>query len=248
MISTWLSFLQAPKPITETSVEGGVKIVRHARAKKLTLRLAPDGNPRVTAPKRTSKKQIMEFVARHQHWLNEQREKHGVPELISDGALIPLRGVPHKIQSSGSLRGRIEVLSTATTPTLVIPGDPAATARRLRSFLMAEARRDCIEALAHYAARIGRATPPLSLRDPKSRWGSCSAKGAIMLSWRLIMAPPEVLRYVVAHEVAHCVVFDHSPAFWAEVARLDPDYKQSQRWLKQHGRSLHSYALTNNPS
>ena len=93
----------------------------------------------------------------------------------------------------------------------------------------------------HYAALLGRRHTRLTLRDTRSRWGSCSAKGALGYSWRLILAPPDVLNYVAAHEVAHLAQMNHSPAFWAEVARLMPDYETPRAWLRREGGALHRY-------
>ncbi len=90
-------------------------------------------------------------------------------------------------------------------------------------------------------ALVGRPFHRLTLRDTRSRWGSCTVDGGLMYSWRLAMAPPEVLDYVAAHEVAHLVEMNHAPAFWAVVRRLVPDYAPRRAWLKQHGQRLHAY-------
>ena len=88
---------------------------------------------------------------------------------------------------------------------------------------------------------LGRKVARLTLRDTRSRWGSCSHEGALMYSWRLIMAPPSVLRYVAAHECAHLVEMNHSPAFWAVVSRLYPGWQRERAWLHAEGAQLHGY-------
>ena len=97
-----------------------------------------------------------------------------------------------------------------------------------------------MQASDHYAAKIGRRVTRVTLRDTRSRWGSCTAEGALMYSWRLVMAPPEVLRYVAAHEVAHLVEMNHSHRFWAVVEGLYPDWQAQRAWLHRHGGALHS--------
>jgi predicted metal-dependent hydrolase len=96
-----------------------------------------------------------------------------------------------------------------------------------------------VQASDHYAAKIGRRVTRVTLRDTRSRWGSCTAEGALMYSWRLIMAPPEVLRYVAAHEVAHLVEMNHSNRFWAVVEGLYPGWQTQRAWLRSHGGALH---------
>ena len=108
----------------------------------------------------------------------------------------------------------------------------------LARLLKARARLSLAEATVGYATALGRPHGRITLRDPRGRWGSCSARGDVMYSWRLIMAPPVVLDYVAAHEVAHLAEMNHSPAFWAVVARLMPDFATPREWLRAHGSGL----------
>ncbi|HGG06475.1 MAG TPA: M48 family peptidase, partial [Aliiroseovarius sp.] len=117
---------------------------------------------------------------------------------------------------------------------------PEKTGARLAALFKHHARQRLGEASDRYAAALGRPYSGLSLRDTRSRWGSCSAEGRLMYSWRLIMAPPEVLDYVAAHEVAHLAEMNHSPAYWAGLARLMPDYKAPRLWLRKNGADLHA--------
>ena len=125
-----------------------------------------------------------------------------------------------------------------TDEALLVPGDPAQLGRRVAAFLKTRARDRLAAASDHYAARLGRPYASLALRDTRSRWGSCTHDGRLMFSWRLAMAPPEVLDYVAAHEVAHLEHMDHSPDFWAATARLLPDYARHRGWLRTHGHEL----------
>ncbi|MFN6979665.1 MAG: M48 family metallopeptidase, partial [Gemmobacter sp.] len=121
------------------------------------------------------------------------------------------------------------------------PGAAAGAGARVAAFLRLLARDRLAAACDAHAARAGRRYVRLVLRDTRSRWGSCTAQGALMFNWRLAMAPPAVLDYVAAHEVAHLVRMDHSPAFWAEVERLRPGHAADRAWLRRHGGALHGW-------
>jgi predicted metal-dependent hydrolase len=107
------------------------------------------------------------------------------------------------------------------------------------------ARDRLVAASEHYADLLGRPFGKVSLRDTRSRWGSCTSEGNLMYSWRLILAPVDVLNYVAAHEVSHLAEMNHSQAFWSEVERLMPGYAAPRKWLKQHGAELHRFQFTN---
>ncbi|MEL7205889.1 MAG: SprT family zinc-dependent metalloprotease, partial [Pseudomonadota bacterium] len=126
-----------------------------------------------------------------------------------------------------------------------VPGSADRVGTRVATWLKLLARDRLIEASDRYAAELGRPYTRLSLRDTRSRWGSCSAQGRLMYSWRLILAPPEALDYVAAHEVAHLQEMNHSPAFWSIVADLCPDYETQRLWLRHEGTSLHRYRFGN---
>ena len=122
---------------------------------------------------------------------------------------------------------------------LLVP-EPA-PARRLQRYLRELARDRLAAASDLYAARLGCGYTSLTLRDTRSRWGSCSSTGGLMYSWRLILAPPEILNYVAAHEVAHLQEMNHSRAFWAAVEKIHGDYRAQRRWLQSEGNALHRY-------
>ncbi|MDC0345067.1 M48 family metallopeptidase [Planktomarina sp.] len=124
---------------------------------------------------------------------------------------------------------------------LLVPGRESLVPARVKAFLKLQARLALQEAVDRFSERLGRPYGRLTLRDTTSRWGSCSTQGNLNFSWRLIMAPPEVLRYVAAHEVAHLEQMNHSAAFWALVERLFPGHQAQRDWLKRHGEDLHRY-------
>ena len=113
--------------------------------------------------------------------------------------------------------------------------------RRVSDFFKREARRDLEAAVARHTVALGLPARGVGLRDPVSRWGSCSATGSLNFSWRLVMAPPFVLDYLAAHEVAHLVHLDHSPRFWALTRSLSSDVDRAEAWLTRQGAQLHKY-------
>ena len=124
---------------------------------------------------------------------------------------------------------------------LLAPADPARLGARLAAFLKLLARERLAAASDRHAAALGRPYAALTLRDTRSRWGSCTHDGRLMYSWRLILAPGDVLDYVAAHEVAHLAEMNHSRAFWDTVDRLKPGYGPARRWLRDNGSTLHRY-------
>ncbi len=156
---------------------------------------------------------------------------------------MPFRGAPHRIVLREGVRGvvRVEPGLRGEHPTLAVHGAAPHAARRVTDFLKREARRDLIAAVARHAAALGVATGRLTLKDTTTRWGSCSVSGDLSFSWRLILAPPYVLDYLAAHEVAHRREMNHGPRYWAHVARLVPDYDRAEDWLKAYGATLHRY-------
>ena len=177
----------------------------------------------------------MAFVATQEAWL--RRALAGLPVVtgVGIGSVLPVEGRLLKVVSGPGRVVRIE------GDALVVPGDAAQAGRRVLTFLKALARTRLVAASDRYAALVGRRFTAISLRDVRSRWGSCTAAGGLMYSWRLVMAPPDVLDYVAAHEVAHLVEMNHSAAFWAVVTRLRPDWKRQRDWLRGEGGALQAY-------
>lgn len=214
---------------------------RSTRARRMSLRVSRlDGRVTLTLPRGASRSLGEAFLAERANWLRSALAEIDPPVGVEEGVELPVEGRPLRIIRAAGRAVRVEGDS------LLIPGRGRAGAL-IASWLKLRARARVTEAIARHAAMLGAAArrPPGALRlaDPRARWGSCAATGDLMLSWRLILAPPEVLDYVVAHEVAHLAQMNHSPAFWAEVARLMPDYGARRDWLRRHGTSLHRYSF-----
>lgn len=213
-----------------------VSLRRSARARRLSLRVsALDGRVTLTLPRGVAEREARAFAAEKAAWLRGALARQPARIAVAPGVWLPVEGVAHEI-APGAGRG-----VRAGEGRLVVAGPPGRLAPRLRAHLVALARLRFQAAANRHAAALGRGYSALALADPRARWGSCSAAGRLMFSWRLVMAPPEVLDYVAAHEVAHLAEMNHSPAFWAVVARLCPGHAAPRAWLRAEGPGLHRY-------
>ncbi len=225
-------------PLAVAGCDAPVAVHRSLRARRLTLRVDPRaGTARVVAPVHVPPAEIARFVARHAGWLRRRLAAIPPPFPFAPGAVVPFLGVAHRVHHDPAARPPV----ARHAGVLTVGGRLEHLARRLRAYLIAEARRE-LTARSHALARtIGRRVAAVAVRDTRSRWGSCSPAGRLNYCWRLILAPESVLDYVVAHEVAHLAEPNHSPRFWALVARLDPAAAAARAWLKAHGAELHRY-------
>lgn len=223
----------------------GVIIAENVRTRRLTLRLLPqpkgDDAFKITVPPDTPLTEIDTFLARHADWAAEQVGARPEPVAIEDGATLPVRGVPTRIVHVGLGRGLTRLGETADgEPALFVRGEAAHVARRVTDFLKREAKADLTVAVTRYAKLLGVTPRSITIRDTVSRWGSCSTTGALNFSWRIVLAPPAVLDYLAAHEVAHLREMNHSDRFWAHVQAVMPDMDRHRRWLREHGATLHA--------
>ena len=155
--------------------------------------------------------------------------------------MLPLRGIDHRIVHRPGARGTVWIEGAGEERMLCVAGAEPHLARRVRDFLKREAKSDLETASRQAAAKLGVAIKRVSIRDQSSRWGSCSTTGVLSYSWRLILAPPFVLDYLAAHEVAHLVELNHSRRFWRLVERICPHVTRAKTWLDVHGGDLHRY-------
>jgi predicted metal-dependent hydrolase len=201
-----------------------------------------------------------EFLSRHLDWLKERVAVLPKPVPFSHGAIVPLRGFAHVVRFAGPMRRRgvvwIEAaedakaapswpsgarVSVKRLPRLYVAGAEEHAPRRLLDWLKRQAHLDLKIRVDAHANRLGLEPKRILVRDQTTRWGSCSTTGALSFSWRLVLAPPFVLDYLAAHEVAHLAHMNHGPRFWALVARTMPRQEAARSWLRKHGSSLHRY-------
>jgi predicted metal-dependent hydrolase len=218
-----------------------IELRRHRRARRYTLRVQTANRAVVlTMPLRGSVREAKAFAERNGGWIAARLKRLPQTVPFAEGTELPLRDVPHRIVHRAA-RGTVWTEAAEAMPLLCVAGDRAHLARRVRDFLKREAKRDLEAASRHYAEMLGVTVRRVSVRDQASRWGSCTAAGVLSYSWRLIFAPPYVLDYLAAHEVAHLVEMNHSPKFWRVVARICPDWRRAKGWLGAHGNALHRY-------
>lgn len=206
---------------------------RSARARRLSLRVSRlDGRVTLTLPSGVPEREGRAFLASRDGWIRAQLAQTPPAERPGIGGSLLVAGERLQVVA-GQGRGvrRIGALIEA-------PADR--TGVRLQAWLREEARQRLTAAVDRHAGVLGRPHGRITLRDTRSRWGSCSARGDLMFSWRLAMAPPRVLDYVAAHEVAHLAHMDHSPRFWACVERLYGPWQAERDWLRAHGAALHA--------
>src|SRR6267154_323324 len=157
---------------------------------------------------------------------------------------MPLRGTPHRIVHRAGERGTVWAETRDSGERILcVAGDAEYTDRRVHDFLKREARKDLQKAAQFYAGELGVRVRRVSIRDQSSRWGSCTSAGSLSFSWRLILAPPYVLDYLAAHEVAHLVEMNHSARFWRVVAKACDHVDRAKSWLDTHGNDLHRYGI-----
>lgn len=235
----WLKRSARETPVIE--IDGQVLpivIRRLGNARRMTLRVAPDGSEvRLSLPRWGHTAEALAFARSRRDWLAGQLAAVPKAQAPAPNGSISYRGALLRIEHGPQGRRRPELAEGA----IRIGGPAESLATRLRRWLEAEARALLAEDLAFYCERAGRSAPRLALSNARRRWGSCGPDGAIRINWRLVMAPDEVRRSVVAHEVAHLVHFDHSPRFHALLAELfDGNLAQANAWLKREGRGLYA--------
>jgi hypothetical protein len=223
--------------VTLENPDISVRLRVAARARRFTLRLEPSGEGAVlTLPPGVAISQARMFLMRQSGWLARALTRHPGRVVVGDGARLPVAGEEVEIAVVDGPR-RTPRLEDGR---LIVPG-PGAPGPRIAAFLKARARDALVPAAQRYAGMLGRRAAAVSLRDTRSRWGSCSARERLSFSWRLAMAPPEVLDYVAAHEAAHLVEMSHGSRYWEVVERIMPDYRRHRAWLKREGRGLHGF-------
>jgi len=222
-----------------------VRVRRHRQARRYTLRIhAATREVVLTMPPRGSVKQASEFAHKHGAWIAARLARLPQAAPFAHGAIVPLRGVDHRIEHRRGARGTVWTECGDDGAVMIcVAGGEEHVERRVRDFLKREAKRDLEAASKAAAAALGVTVARVSIRDQTSRWGSCSSTGVLSYSWRLIMAPPFVLEYLAAHEVAHLIEMNHSRRFWRLVERIYPDLKRAKAWLDTHGAALHRYGL-----
>ena len=237
-----MSIPQPANPIRTLALPGGREIAfnlrRSARARRILIRIdEADGDVELVLPRRASVRDGLAFAHSRAGWIEARLGALPPAVPFRHGTVLPLLGEPLTLSRpvNGAKRTR------RIGDELMVTGDEAVFAGRVRRWLIAEARREIGARAQQLAREVERPIRPLSIRDPATRWGSCSAEGGLSFSWRLILAPPEVFDYVVAHEIAHLRHMNHSARFWSLVEYLVGDCDTQRAWLRRYGSQLRRY-------
>ena len=233
--------------LTVQGLRAPLELRRHPTARRLTLRVSRSRRAVIlTMPKRCSIDEAGLFLHRHLDWVHECIDDIPDRVFFEHGANIPLRGVMHKLCFTGASRSSavVQIRQTgdaADMPVLEVSGQHEHAPRRLQDWLVEQARLDLGTRVRFHADNLSLRPKRLSIRDQSTRWGSCSSSGCLSFSWRLIMAPPVVLDYLAAHEVAHLAEMNHGARFWQLVERTMPRMNEAKGWLRREGMDLHRY-------
>ncbi len=213
------------------------------RAKRLILKVDPiAGEIHVTAPTKRAMPEALAFANERIDWIVSQLNEKLQARPFMEGDSIPFQGAPHRIVRNGGPRAPVRV-DHDLIPVIRVGGEPEHLNRRLVDWMKSEARRELTARVDRYCTQLDRKRRSIRVRDTRTRWGSCSSDGALSFSWRLIMAPPDILDYVAAHECVHLIHMNHSPAFWRQVAALGVDARAAENWFEDNGAELFTYGV-----
>ena len=212
-----------------------VAVRRNPRARRISLSIG-SGEVRLTLPPGASEAAGLAFLRSRGDWVAGRLRDAPAPVPFEPGQTVPFRGRPRQIRLDPSLRDPLLLEDDR-----ILLASPAGCSRLVEGWLRHEARLAFGEAVARHAAALGVEPRGIAIRDQKTRWGSASAAGRLNFSWRPIMAPPLVLDYLAAHEVAHLREMNHSPRFWRLCRRLCTETDAAERWLRTEGPGLHRY-------
>lgn len=213
-----------------------VNLRKSRQARRISLRVSGlDGKVSLTVPRYSNMREAQDFLIQKEEWIRKHLARQPEVGPVQIGTLLPVEGIQRQIVEHDGKRVALH------PEAVLVPRGADKAATRLRAFLKTLARDRLADAAQRYSDQLGRSFGRISIRDTRSRWGSCSSEGNLMFSWRLILAPPAALDYVAAHEVAHLAIMDHSPRFWAQVEELMPDYAAPRAWLRREGAGLHRF-------
>ena len=215
-----------------------IQLKKLKRARRLTLRICHiTGEVKITTPLNIKMSSLKGFIDKNAPWILAQRKTIQSPIKIDAGTSIPMFGVEKQILVDHNCHDNYKI----SNQSLILPQTHLNVKKQIKSTLLQIAEDYFVETCNKYSQKLNTSFAQLSIRDPKSRWGSCSSQKRLMFSWRLIMAPNSVSSYVAAHEVAHLLHLNHSCDFWSIVELISPDYPAQRNWLRKNGRSLHKF-------
>ena len=217
-----------------------IKIRRSSRAQRIVLRILPStGQAELVLPRHVSEQKGISFLYQKTNWLDGRLMKYLEPIPFKDGETVPFLGESITIFHSHSFQGDIH----REGDKLIVAGPKVSLSKTIHDWYRRESGAEITRRVKKKSKMLDRTYGRLTIRDTKSRWGSCSSKGNLNFSWRIVMAPPYALDYLVAHEVAHLVEMNHSMRFWSIVESLFDEFQRGRLWLRQNGHELHRYGV-----
>jgi predicted metal-dependent hydrolase len=234
---------------TETEIETidgkrlPVKLIVNPRARHVSVRIDPTRRQAIaTAPSKRYLKHAAQFAAERAGWIALELSRLPKGVALTPGSFVTFRGVEHELVMARG-RGPVRIEQDLIPRIVVSAPDPALFKSRLMRYFKEQAREELIDRVARHAVTLGVRPVKIQVKELRSRWGSCSVDGVLSFSWRLILAPPFVLDYLAAHEVAHLREMNHSRRFWALVQRCMAEFESGRDWLHQHGCALHAVGM-----
>ena len=253
------AFVESPALVRLPGGDLPYTLRRSARARRLRVTIDPRRGVIATVPatrtgEATARRLVEPFLAEREAWIRRHLARQeavaaraGADGETRDGSLLLYRGQRHRVRvvagRPGSRRSHVERVGDVHEDTLLVtlaPSERRPLAAVLEAWLRVRAREAVVAAIDRHAGPLGVAPTAVAVRDTRSRWGSASRRGRVMLAWRLVLAPPAVLETVVVHELCHLRVFGHGPRFWDLVATRVPDHATHRRWLRTHAAELHA--------
>jgi predicted metal-dependent hydrolase len=210
------------------------------RAKNMSIKITAHKGVEVVVPKGVTYKGALMFLYKQKQWVIDKRRhvKLKPKSVLQAGSEVPIFDKKYTIVYSGNIRG----ITTMLDNKIVVSGEERTLSKKVEEFLQKLAKQEIVKRAKLHADKLNVEYNRITVRDTSSRWGSCSSKKNLSFSWRLIMAPEQVLEYVVAHEIAHLKEMNHSNNFWLLVESIFPNYRSTKNWLKENGTGLHSYS------
>lgn len=247
-----LATFETSNPLTLLTGDAGPDewaVRESARARRLTVRVYHSGRVEVVVPRRTSQRTVEQFLARHRDWIERRREaarRNARPPQPFPPQTIELAASGEKLRvhlAGGKGATRVHLLAPGLLGITGNAAQPMAIRKALRSWLTVKAKHVLEPLLAQAARDTGTSYKRLTIRRQRTRWGSCSSHGTISLNCCLLFQRPEVVRYLLIHELAHTVHMNHSKRFWAAVARHCPDFQALDRELLEGWKSVPSWVI-----
>ena len=221
-----------------TEFQKPVVISRKNNIRRLSLKVCRiTGEISINAPKFLSESEIYKFYYLNRNWIHIQINQCLVPKIVKEGLFLPVEGNLYEIVVKKSC-SKIKILENNQ---ICIPKNISNIGKEVQTFLLEYCKSVMIPIILKKPNLMIQKIKKINFKDTKSRWGSCSSTGSIMLNWRLIMAPPSVYNYVIIHELAHLVHMNHGPLFWKLVQELSPNYSKDKEWLKKNGKEIRRY-------